>query len=449
MSFPELIIIGLDSFSPLLAFDKLKEQMPFLNSMCKKGMCAPMRSTDPPITSPAWISMTSGKRPEELGIYGFNVENKNSRLPHIVNSNSVNTKRIWDYAADINKKSVVVSVPVTYPPVENPNITMVSGFLTPSIDCDYVNPKDLKGELNVLFGDYIIDVDNFRSENKDQILSDLRAYTSQHFDIFRYLIEKESPHFAMITDLGPDRFHHSMLSSIHPNHKSYKLKKEALQYYSLLDEEIKKTCDLAGPDTLVMVVSDHGVKPLLGAVGANEILIEEGLLVLNDSYPQNATPLSQLNINWSKSAAFARGGYAGRIFLNLKSRFSDGSVSKKRAPVILDKIRQLFNESLDNNGVTFKNELFTPQELYTSKYLGIPPDLTIYFGNLDYRCAGTVGHGTHFLETNDNGPDDANHDFEGIFVIGNTGVIDAKDILSKKLLHITDIFKLAQKKLGF
>jgi predicted AlkP superfamily phosphohydrolase/phosphomutase len=41
----------------------------------------------------------------------------------------------------------------------------------------------------------------------------------------------------------------------------------------------------------------------------------------------------------------------------------------------------------------------------------------IYFDDLDWRSAGTVGHGGLYLSENDTGPDDSVHAMEGIFVL--------------------------------
>jgi predicted AlkP superfamily phosphohydrolase/phosphomutase len=47
---------------------------------------------------------------------------------------------------------------------------------------------------------------------------------------------------------------------------------------------------------------------------------------------------------------------------------------------------------------------------------GVAPDLLVYFGNLAWRSAGTVGWDSIHTFENDTGPDDANHGAYGIFV---------------------------------
>jgi predicted AlkP superfamily phosphohydrolase/phosphomutase len=78
-------------------------------------------------------------------------------------------------------------------------------------------------------------------------------------------------------------------------------------------------------------------------------------------------------------------------------------------------------ESLgDENGKSIGTRALYPEEVYR-ECRGIPPDLIVYLGDLDWRSAGTVGNGSVHLFENDTGPDDANHAPEGIFIWHNRG----------------------------
>jgi predicted AlkP superfamily phosphohydrolase/phosphomutase len=59
--------------------------------------------------------------------------------------------------------------------------------------------------------------------------------------------------------------------------------------------------------------------------------------------------------------------------------------------------------------------VYTPEELYPS-CLGDPPDLMVYFDDLYWRSAGTIGHPSLYLDENDTGPDDAVHAHEGLYI---------------------------------
>ena len=60
--------------------------------------------------------------------------------------------------------------------------------------------------------------------------------------------------------------------------------------------------------------------------------------------------------------------------------------------------------------------VFRPEDIYGATR-GNPPDLMVYFDDLDWRSAGTVGHGGLYLSENDTGPDDSVHAMDGIFVL--------------------------------
>lgn len=48
----------------------------------------------------------------------------------------------------------------------------------------------------------------------------------------------------------------------------------------------------------------------------------------------------------------------------------------------------------------------------------------VYFDNLYWRSAGTIGHRSLYLSENDTGPDDSVHWYDGVFVLyrkGNNG----------------------------
>jgi predicted AlkP superfamily phosphohydrolase/phosphomutase len=50
----------------------------------------------------------------------------------------------------------------------------------------------------------------------------------------------------------------------------------------------------------------------------------------------------------------------------------------------------------------------------------VPPDLFVYFGNLSWRSVGSIwpeSPESIYTFENDTGPDDANHDWHGIFIM--------------------------------
>jgi predicted AlkP superfamily phosphohydrolase/phosphomutase len=63
-----------------------------------------------------------------------------------------------------------------------------------------------------------------------------------------------------------------------------------------------------------------------------------------------------------------------------------------------------------------ETRVYTTDELYPVS-IGDKPDLMVYFDDLFWRSAGTLGHNELYLPENDTGPDDAVHAQDGMFVL--------------------------------
>ena len=62
------------------------------------------------------------------------------------------------------------------------------------------------------------------------------------------------------------------------------------------------------------------------------------------------------------------------------------------------------------------NRILKPEEIYATVG-GVAPDLIAYFGDLHWRSVGLVGCEGVFASENDTGPDEANHDYDGVFIL--------------------------------
>jgi predicted AlkP superfamily phosphohydrolase/phosphomutase len=172
-----VFVIGLDCAPPRLVFDEWKAELPHLARLQDEGIWGPLESCVPPITVPAWSSMLSSKDPGQLGFYGFRNRADHSYEAHIANATSVKEPRVWDLLSRAGKHVVLIGVPQTYPP-RPVNGEMVTCFLTPDTKGAYTYPASLKAEVEGLVGEYILDVKEFRTDEKsdlDQIHDDASA----------------------------------------------------------------------------------------------------------------------------------------------------------------------------------------------------------------------------------------------------------------------------------
>ncbi len=416
----KLLLLGLDCATPQLVFDAWLDDLPNIKELVNKGIHGKLRSTIPPITVPAWTAMMTSKDPGILGFYGFrNRRSYDYENLYFANAKYVKDKTVWNYLSRNRKSSIIFGVPQTYPP-KPLNGIMVSSFLTPGKDVQFTYPDDIKAELDkAADGDYIIDVKDFRTDDKDRLLEQIYIMTERRFKAFRHFYKKDFYDFGMIVEMGIDRIHHGFWRFFDKTHRLYEpgnpYENAIYDYYRALDEEIGRTMDIIDDNTTVMVVSDHGAKPMKGAICINEWLQKEGLLVLKEK-PKQQMRMTMDMVDWDKTRVWGEGGYYCRIFFNVKGREPKGLIPQEDYESFRNEIKAKLEAIEDEEGRTIDTRAFKAEELY-HQVNNIPPDLIVYLGNLDWRSAGSVGVGSIHLFENDTGPDDANHAQDGIFIL--------------------------------
>jgi predicted AlkP superfamily phosphohydrolase/phosphomutase len=211
-----------------------------------------------------------------------------------------------------------------------------------------------------------------------------------------------------------------------------------------LDKEIGEILDLLDKDTVVMIVSDHGAKAMKGLICVNMALEELGFLKFKTK-PQPRTRIRDADIDWKNSSAWGWGGYYARIFINLEGREPNGIIKKEDYECLREEIADKLKTIKDDRGNSMNTKVYKPEELFET-ICGDAPDLMVYFDDLNWRSAGTVGYDSMYLKENDTGPDDAVHDYFGVFIL-----YDPKRKIGKNLgiRNILDIAPTSLKILGF
>ncbi len=435
----KVFVIGLDSAPPELLFNEFIDDLPNIRRIIERSIYGPMRSCVPAITIPAWICMATGKTPGELGLYGFRHRKGHSYDEiWIVHSLKVREKAVWDYIAQKGYRSVLIGIPPSYPP-KKVNGWLISCFITPDSSVNYTYPTDLKKEVERLVGDYIFDV-VFRKEDRDSVKEKIWEMTEKRFEVIRYLIQEKDWDYFHFVEIGLDRVHHAFWKYFDEKHHLHepnsKYKNVIPDYYKLLDREIGKTMKLIDDDeTAVVIVSDHGIKRMKGCFAVNQWLIEEGLLRIRDcDLPKGKIfKLEELGVNWDRTVAWAWGGYYSRVFLNVRGREPRGVVRLSEYESVRDEIAEMIKSIRGPNGERWDTRVFYPEDIYPIAR-GDKPDLMVYFDDLYWRAAGTLGHESNYLPENDTGPDDAVHSEYGVFALKMPG-IDKRKIITNMTIY--------------
>lgn len=418
MPTPRLLIIGLDCMEPSLVFERWRDDLPHLQQLMAAGSYGRLESSIPAITVPAWSCMMTGRDPGELGIYGF--RNRRDRDYHsmgISDGRAVKFPRLWDVLGNAGWTVAALSVPGTSPPYPV-NGSLVSCFLTPGTEVPFTHPPELAEQIRAWMPDFMMDVPNFRSDEKQRILDNLYHLCDQRFTLAAKLIGRDQPDFLMLVDMGVDRIHHAFWKPMDPRHPQYEsgspFATAIHDYYVHVDQRIGELLQHCDADTAVLVVSDHGAQPLMGGICINEWLMAHGYLTLKAS-PSEPLALDKVTVDWEQTQVWGAGGYYARIFLNVKGREPQGIVSMADYEALRDKLATQLAQLTDPTGNPMDVKIFKPQKIY-QKVRGRAPDLIVYFDDLAWRSVGSVGLHNLYTVENDTGPDDANHAPFGLMI---------------------------------
>ncbi|WP_435022161.1 alkaline phosphatase family protein [Tundrisphaera sp. TA3] len=438
----KVVVIGLDCAEPSLVFEKFAERMPNLTKLRQRGTWGKLRSSDPPITVPAWMSMMSSRDPGVLGYYGFrNRADHSYEKMTTATSLAVKEPLLWDYLGQAGKQVILIGVPQTYPP-RAVNGLMITDFLTPSIASNYTHPPALKEEIAGLADvhPYEFDVSDFRTPDKGKIRDALVRMTDKRFALARHLMTTKPWDFFMMVEMGTDRVHHAFWQYMDQSHHRYEpgnpYENVIEEYFAHVDRKIGELLEVIPDDAHVIVVSDHGAQCMDGGIALNEWLVQQGYLVLHEQ-PTTPSRLESLKVDWSKTTAWGSGGYYGRLFLNVQGREPQGVIAPEDYEKTRDKLIRELEALPGPDGESIGTRVLKPQDLYETVKGVAPPDLFVYFGDLKWRSVGTVGSGEIYTFENDTGPDDANHAQNGLIVVAGPGVPSHGPTEGLQLMDVT------------
>jgi len=444
----KVMVIGLDGV-PLGLIRTWAEEgkLPTFQRLMDRGVVGQLRSTVPPTSGPSWSTFMTGKNPGKTGIYDFLYRRDGTYHFPPVNASLRDGESLWKLLSEQGKKVGVVNVPISYP-VEEVNGYMISGWMTPYAAQDFSYPPDLWRELRDEIGYYAIyPTETFSESRRESFfkacddLLDLRSSTVS------YLMEKYPTDFFMAVLFDTDRVLHQLWHYLDPGHPwrtagdGTDKSGEVVRYFQRVDEKVGQILDRADEDTLVIVLSDHGMGPAHNFIVLNNWLLDAGLLQLKRDIPRamkrwlfdagftlrnvhrvadriglakhaeykglysmdhlmKLVFLSFLDVDWSRSRAYSFGRHLGSIYLNVKGREPEGIVEpgQEYEEVREEIIRLAERFTHPRTGEPLIGEIIKREDVYTGPYLDRAPDLilrprdetNIFFGLADFGSSTTV-----------------------------------------------------------
>jgi len=453
--------------------------LPHLRALMQEGAWGSLRSVIPPVTAPAWVSFMTGKGPGKHGVYDFVKPVDGTLLGFdVISSHDVREPTLWSIAGDQGRKVIVFNVPVTYPP-KPVNGLLVGDMLTPSIECDFTYPKEIREELLREVGDYTITINwlEYKKHESRRLLRDLSECLEQRRKTIRFLMQSIDWDLFVGVLTETDRLQHALWNEIEPGvgTQGAGTPREILDFYRQVDDIVGEVRAAAGEGSYLFLISDHGFGPLRRKFHTNNWLIQQGYLRIRPAKQfllkgvslcrrailklarvlrrsrvprRSATGPAQRSIaapwgvmkimencvDWRGTRAFARSFTQNGIHINLIDREPNGCVTAGDLPRLRDEILAKLRELTDTaHSETVVEQVFSREELYTGPQSANAPDI-IFRTKDGYQTDPFIG-GSLFDDANDKSGTGM-HTEDGIFLVSGPGIRQGARIAPA---HITDV----------
>ncbi len=145
-------------------------------------------------------------------------------------------------------------------------------------------------------------------------------------------------------------------------------------YYQNVDATLGTILDRVPPDTVVVVMSDHGFESQTRKVHLNSWLRDQGYLTLKDG--KRTGKIATGDVDWSKTRAYAL-GFNG-LYLNLEGREAEGIVRAEDADALLGEIETRLREFIDPERRTrVVRRVFRSRDIYSGDRVTEAADLIV------------------------------------------------------------------------
>lgn len=368
-------VLGLDGV-PYSLLERFFRQgtTPCLARMAADGACLKMETTLPPVSPVAWTSFLTGVNPGAHGIFGFTDLKPGMVSTRFPSFDDVRSPTIWLQRPDV--RAMVVNVPFTYP-ARPLNGIIVAGFTAPLLD-RAVYPLDLLPWLHAK--NYQVDADIERGRGDRRLLvEELFRLLSIHGDVMVTLLEDHPWDLFIGVITGTDRLNHFFFEAADdPHHPFYS---DFLDYYRAVDAFVGKFREKIGPDTRLVILSDHGFTRLKTQVYVNHLLRAKGRLRFRCDVP------SSLEDVHPDTVAFAMD--ANRIYLHSRDRFRGAAIARTEKIEVRTQLQRELREltlsdagifdpdGVDQPGDRLFDEVFAGDAIYQGDCMHLAPDLVL------------------------------------------------------------------------
>jgi len=493
MSQNRLLIIGLDG-AAFDYIDPLIEQgkLPNIAHLIRSGARSNLRSVLHPYTAQAWTTMCTGQNAGRHGIFDFWERDFSHYAFKIPIPQRRAAPAIWEYVNAQGFPSVIINVPMTYPPDHIKGI-FISGREVPGYQSPYTYPPEVKMHIqSVSGGSYVIVPNDWMWMKRGQPEHALDAILEEidiRFKVATDLLKTTDWLFSMFVVAATDSVNHFFAKFCDPSNHDYhpnaaqRLRNAISQVYEDIDRRIGELLACLPSDINILIVSDHGSGSESNVmVHLNSWLAQHHLLsfkaeVSRPSAQLRAWMISNLRtaaefvpyqsltwlrskfggkmrsrlsqeslfngVDWLETKAFSE-ERRGNIWLNVKDRDPLGIVNSGRE---YDEIVQYIQQELPklthpDTGETVIRKVWRRQELFNGEFTTSFPDLIVEATIPDVFRHSAISGVPQPIELASKGmmrglPTSGGHRHEGILIAAGPQIRPGVSIPRSDLIDVT------------
>jgi predicted AlkP superfamily phosphohydrolase/phosphomutase len=311
---PKVFVLGVDGITFDLMTPWIEQgKLPNFAELIQQGSATELISVVPTFSPPAWTTAVTGVNPGKHGIFGYVRDIAHHQGdPQLIYYTALDRTAdpLWVVLTERGRRSIVMNIPCTAPP-DSLNGIMISGFPQTS-PTNYTYPADFRLRIP----DYRVDHMGRRmaAEGEAVFLDNLNEIMDRRTEVILELVDQEQwdLFFAVLTIT--DRVQHYFWKHMDSRHPLWEPDmarqwgETILETYQRVDDFLGRLRTRLGPETTLIVMSDHGFGPVYQIVNSHNFLstaMPEGKfqamakdhLGVNFSlYVKKGTPYTQENV---------------------------------------------------------------------------------------------------------------------------------------------------------
>lgn len=466
---PRVVIFGLDGGAFSVLDDLVRRGvMPYFAEFLARGSRAPLMSTVPPLTPPAWTTLFTGRSPGNHGITNFlQFESAQSKYVRVITNREIRTPTIMTLLSQAGLRTGCLNLIAHNPPPKY-NGYVVPGWVTFRWIKKYSHPEAFldrmcKAVPELDIKDLGMDFSEERKAIQGATLSDYEPWINMHirrerqwFNILRHQMIHEPCDFEAVVFDGVDKLQHlcwpyidPSLTPANPDESFLRIQRRCWDYFRQIDGFLKETVEIAGPDAHVLVVSDHGFTGSDEVVYINIWLEQQGYLKWSDTTVVQSEESAELGrarpyhltfFDLEKTQAYAVLASTNGINIQVRGQKGPHGISPEDYESFrAELIDALLTRCVDPvNSDPLIKRVWTREEAFSGSAMDLAPDITLELRDFGFfsvlRGASVVKKRPVVMGT---------HHPTGIFAACGPGIragakLDALDLLdiAPTVLHL-------------